>query len=84
MGYRVAPDSGENFSELKIRSCPVADVNRFAPIIQVYNRLKSGLVSLTDLYPHPSCALIESIDIISVSVDEAQRRATERALKEKS
>lgn len=80
MGYRVAPDSGANFSELKIRSCPVADVNRLAPIIQIYNRLKSGLIRLVDLYPRPSCALIETIDIIHSSVEEAQQRAAERAM----
>ncbi len=83
MGYRVAPDSGEGFSELKIRTCPVADVNRLSPIIQIYNRLKRGLITLNDVIPRPSCALIETIDIMSINADDAQRRAIERAQNDK-
>lgn len=79
MGYRVAPDSGESFSELKIRSCPVADVNRLSPVISIYNRLKQGLVSLTEIIPRPSCALIEALDIMTTNADEAHRRSIERA-----
>lgn len=84
MGYRVAPDSGEDFSDLKIRSCPVADVNRIAPIVQTYNRHKSGLIQIRDVYPSPSVALIDCLETIDYNNRDAQRRATERAMKEAS
>ena len=84
MGYRVAPDSGEDFSDLKIRSCPVADVNRIAPIVQMYNRHKSGLIQIKDVYPSPSVALIDCLETIDYNNRDAQRRATERAMKEAS
>ena len=84
MGYRVAPDSGEDFSDLKIRSCPVADVNRIAPIVQTYNRHKSGLIQIKDVYPAPSVALIDCLETIDYNNRDAQRRATERAMKEAS
>lgn len=84
MGYRVAPDSGEDFSDLKIRSCPVADVNRIAPIVQTYNRHKSGLIQIKDVYPSPSVALIDCLETIDYNNRDAQRRATERAMKEAS
>jgi hypothetical protein len=56
-GYRVAPDCGEDFSDLEIRSCPVAGANRMAPIINAYNRHRSGLFNLSLSYPSPSCAV---------------------------
>ena len=62
-GYRIAPDSGESFSELKVRSCPVALANRVAPIVQAYRRHRAGLFDLCRAYPQPSCAIVEAIDI---------------------
>jgi hypothetical protein len=64
-GYRVAPDCGEDFSDLEIRSCPVAGANKMAPIINAYNRHRSGLFLI---HPHHVqwsklliyCTIIES------------------------
>jgi hypothetical protein len=82
MGYRLAPDSGSQFSDIKIRTCPIADINRLAPVIQTYNRFKAGLVQIKDVYPAPTVALIDCLDVIDYNVNEAHRRATERAMKE--
>ena len=84
MGYRVAPDSGVDFSDLKIRSCPVADVNRIAPIVQTYNRHKAGLIQIRDVYASPSVALIDCLETIEYNIKEAQQRANDRAMKEAS
>jgi len=53
-GYRIAPNSGEAYSDLEIRSCPIADMNRVASIITNYNRIKTGLIEMKDIYPHPT------------------------------
>lgn len=81
-GYRVAPDCGEEFSDLEIRSCPVAGANRMAPIINAYNRHRSGLFNLSLSYPKPSCAVVEAMDILHNNRESAHYRAQERALKE--
>ena len=83
-GYRVAPDCGEEFSDLEIRSCPVAGANRMAPIINAYNRHRSGLFNLSLSYPQPSCAVVEAMDILHNNRESAHYRAQERALKESS
>ena len=83
-GYRVAPDCGEEFSDLKIRSCPVAGANKMAPIINAYNRHRSGLFNLNLSYPKPSCAVVEAMDILHNNRESAHYRAQERALKESS
>lgn len=83
-GYRVAPDCGEEFSDLEIRSCPVAGANRMAPIINAYNRHRSGLFNLSLSYPKPSCAVVEAMDILHNNRESAHYRAQERALKESS
>ena len=83
-GYRVAPDCGEEFSDLEIRSCPVAGANRMAPIINAYNRHRSGLFNLSLSYPKPSCAVVEAMDILHINRESAHYRAQERALKESS
>ena len=83
-GYRVAPDCGEEFSDLEIRSCPVAGANKLAPIINAYNRHRSGLFNLSLSYPKPSCAVVEAMDILHNNRESAHYRAQERALKESS
>jgi len=83
-GYRVAPDCGEEFSDLEIRSCPVAGANKMAPIINAYNRHRSGLFNLSLSYPSPSCAVVEAMDILHNNRESAHYRAQERALKESS
>ena len=81
-GYRVAPDCGENYSELKIRSCPVASSNRLASIIQAYHRHRAGLAKITHTYPNPTCALLEAVDVLHSNTEEAHLRSQERAMKE--
>lgn len=81
-GYRVAPDCGEGFSELEIRSCPVAGANRLASIIQAYRRHRNGLATIKETYPSPSCALLEAVDVLHSNTEEAIYRAQERAMKE--
>lgn len=80
----MAPDSGESFSELKVRSCPVALANRAAPIVQAYRRHRAGLFDLSRAYPQPSCAILEAIDILHSSTEEAEHRLRERTMKEAS
>lgn len=83
-GYRIAPDSGESFSEVKVRSCPVALANRAAPIVQAYRRHRAGLFDLSQTYPQPSCAIVEAIDILHSSTEEAEHRLRERTMREAS
>lgn len=81
-GYRVAPDCGEDFSDLEIRSCPVAGANRMAPIINAYNRHRAGLFNLSLSYPFPSCAVVEAMDVLHNNRESANYRAQLRAMKE--
>ena len=77
-GYRLAPNSGEEYSDLKIRSCPISNMNRLALIISSYNRIKGGLISFADAYPHPTIAIIESIEILDYNHEQARLRQLEQ------
>ena len=81
-GYRIAPNSGESYSDLKIRSCPVADMNRLASVITAFNRHQSGLIRLKEMFPSPTCAIIEAFDILNQNTLELQRRHHEQQMKE--
>lgn len=81
-GYRVAPDCGEDYSDLKIRSCPVASSNKLASIIQAYHRHRAGLAEITHTYPNPTCALLEAVDVLHSNTEEAHYRSQERMMKE--
>ena len=81
-GYRIAPNSGESYSDLKIRSCPIADMNQASSIVTNYNRIKTGLIKIDDIYPRPTCAIIESLEIIEYNQSEMITRQHEQALKE--
>lgn len=81
-GYRVAPDSGEAFSELEVRSCPVAASNQMASLITAYRRHKANLFPITGTYPNPTCAIVDALDVIHNHSELAQLRAQERAQKE--
>jgi uncharacterized membrane protein YgaE (UPF0421/DUF939 family) len=81
-GYRVAPDCGEGFSDLEIRSCPVAGANKMASLISAYHRHRAGLYSISESFPRPSCAVIEAIDILHNNTESAHYREQERAMKE--
>ena len=82
MGYRVAPDSGGGYSDLQIRSCPVALANRAAPITQAYHRHRAGLLSISQSYPKPTCAIIEALEVLHYNTEEAQYRAQKNAIEE--
>lgn len=81
-GYRVAPDCGEDYSELKIRSCPVASANRLSSIIQTYHRHRAGLIQINNVYPNPTCATLEAMDVLHSHTEESVYRSQERAMKE--
>ena len=82
MGYRVAPDCGEGYSDYRVRHCPVADSNRLASVVQAYQRHRAGLAPITQSYPKPTCAIIESFEILHYNAEEASHRATERTMRE--
>tara|TARA_R100000278_G_C5471440_1_gene164646 strand:- start:1522 stop:1884 length:363 start_codon:yes stop_codon:yes gene_type:complete len=81
-GYRVAPNCGEGYSDLKVRSCPVASMNKMASIITAFNRHQSGLIRLTETFPNPSCAILECFDILNTNTMEMQHRSHEQQMKE--
>lgn len=81
-GYRVAPNCGSDFSDLQVRSCPVANMNRLAPLISVYHRHRQGLGQISTSYPRPTCAIIEALDILHNSTEEMLARKREQALQE--
>ena len=81
-GYRVAPDSGEAFSELEIRSCPVATSNQMASLVIAYRRHKADLFPINTTYPNPTCAIVDALDVINNHSELAQLRAQERDQKE--
>lgn len=83
-GYRVAPDSGASFSDHKVRSCPVAGANRLASLVHAYARHRAGLTSLSEMFPTPSCALVEAFDVLHSATEEMIARQREQALKETS
>lgn len=81
-GYRIAPNCGERYSDLKVRSCPVAGMNKMASIITAFNRHQSGLIRLTETFPNPSCAILECFDILNTNTMEMQHRSHEQQMKE--
>jgi hypothetical protein len=81
-GYRIAPNSGEAYSDLKIRSCPISNMNRLALIVSNYSKIKSGLMSFSQLYPHPTCAIVESIEILDYNQEQMNHRRHTQALQE--
>lgn len=82
MGYRVAPDCGEGYSDYRVRHCPVADSNRLASVVQAYQRHRAGLAPITQSYPKPTCAIIEAVEVLHYNAEEASHRATERTMRE--
>jgi len=81
-GYRIAPNCGEFYSELKIRSCPIADMNKLAPIITAYHRHRKGLLTLHQSFKSPSCAIVDAYDILESNTEEMIRRSHEQKMKE--
>jgi hypothetical protein len=53
-------------------------MNRLAPIVNVYNLHKSGLIDLKTIYKNPTIALIDCLNVIQLNQDEAQARDLER------
>lgn len=81
-GYRIAPNSGEAYSDLKIRSCPISNMNRLALIVNNYSKIKNKLLSFSELYPHPTCAIVESIEILDYNHEQMLNRKHKQALEE--
>lgn len=82
MGYRVAPDSDELFSELKITTCPIADANRLASLMDAYTSHKKGLFDLSKVYPTPTIAVIEAFGIMELHHQLLENRLHKRRLEE--
>jgi len=81
-GFRIAPDSDEAFSELKIRTCPVADSNKCASIVEAYHRHKSGFFDLSKTFPTPSLAVLEAFDILELHYKLLENRLHQRRIEE--
>ena len=79
MGYRIAPDTGE-WGDQRVRSCPVAEANSAAPLIESYQQIKSGLLTVDQIYPSPSIAVIEALSLIDITERAVINRARERAI----
>lgn len=79
-GYRVAPNCGADFSEAKIRQCPISDANRLASVISVYHRHRQGLGQIESSYPRPTCAIIEALDTLHSATEEMIARKREQAM----
>ncbi len=82
-GYRVAPDCSADYSDLKIRKCPVALSNMVAPITQAYFRQVNGLFDLKDVYPLPSCAIVEAIDLLHYHYQELKNKLAQDAIEDR-
>ena len=82
MAYRIAPDCDGGWGEQKVRSCPVADANRLAPLLQAYQRQQAGLCSLSDLFEAPTCAVLDLFAELSAQNMLAQARMRKRAAEE--
>jgi hypothetical protein len=63
-GYRVVPGSNENYSDQKIRSCPVALANLVSPIVSSFHKHKKGIITLKDMYENPSCAVVDAFEML--------------------
>ncbi len=83
-GYRIAPGSDESYSELKIRSCPVANANIASPIVNAYYRHEKGILSLKDSYPNPTCAIVEAFDYLSYANQTLKNHLQKQAMEEHS
>jgi hypothetical protein len=83
-GYRIAPGSGENYSELKVRSCPVALANLIAPVVSSYNKHKKGILTLKDMYDNPSCAIVDAFELLDYEYESLKIFNHSQALKESS
>ena len=82
MAYRIAPDCDGGWGEQKVRSCPVANANRLAPLLQAYQRQQAGLCSLSDLFEAPTCAVLDLFAELSAQNMLAQARMRKRAAEE--
>lgn len=80
--YRVAPNCSAEYSDLKIRSCPVASANLIAPIAQNYFRHINGLFDLKNAYPSPSCAIVEAIDLLHHHYTDLKNKLTQEQIEE--
>ena len=65
--------------EAEVRSCPVADANRLAPL-RNYQR-RAGLCSLSDLFEAPA-AVLDLFSELSAQNQLAQARMRQRAIEE--
>ena len=82
--YRVAPNCGEAFSDQKIRRCPIADANRLASVITAYHRHRQGLGSVESVFPRPTCAIVEALDVLHSNTEQMIARHQEQMMEAKN
>lgn len=82
MGYRVAPDCGDDFAEEKIRTCPVALSNRVSPIVEAFFRHKNGTFPLEKFYPQPTIALLQAVDMLEYTQKALEKKLHDQHLQE--
>ena len=57
-------------------------MNRLALIVSNYSKIKNKLLSFSELYPHPTCAIVESIEILDYNHEQMNYRRHAQALQE--
>lgn len=77
-GYRIAPNCGDFYSDLKIRNCPISNMNRLSSIIDNYQKFKKGMISIKDVYKNPTIAIIECFDLLDYNQNEMIIRKNEQ------
>ena len=80
--YRVAPDSDEAYSELKIRSCPVALANLATPIVNAFFSHLNGLFDIKATFSNPTIAIVEAVDLLYYHHNLLKNRLHERQMSE--
>ena len=76
-GYRIAPDSDPEFSEVWWERCPVAGAAAFGYVYQIYGALRVDGVSLRDIIDNPTSALVDALATIDGSSKLAHNRDVE-------
>jgi len=77
-GYRIAPDSDEEFSEVMWDRCPVALSSSYGYVYQIYGALQVDGITLRDIISQPTTGLIDALAVIERSSRLAHRREIER------
>ena len=61
----------------------ISTTNMVAPITQAYFRQVNGLFDLKDVYPLPSCAIVEAIDLLHYHYQELKNKLAQDAIEDR-